>query len=98
MSASDDLHPQIELAKLLAERLERLSVDSRWARRSSGMRGSLLRTLEVCERGEFSQDLPALLDLLTARGFEILENAAKEIPIPDDWRKAKDLISRSEIL
>ena len=84
-----DLRPQIELAKLLAERLERLSVDSRWARRSSGVRGSLLKTLEACERREFSPDLPALLDQLTTRGFEILENAAKEMPIPEDWRKSK---------
>jgi hypothetical protein len=89
MGPSPDLRSQIELAKLLAERLERLSVDSRWARRSSGMRGSLLRTLEACERGEFSQDLPALLDRLTARGFEILESAAKEMPIPEEWRKAE---------
>ena len=86
MSPSD-LQPRIELAKLLAERLERLSVDSRWARRSSGMRGSLLKALEACERGDFSQDLPALLDQLTGRGFEILEMAAREIPIPDGWRK-----------
>ena len=36
----------IELLRLLAERLERLSADSLWARRASGLRGNIIKVLE----------------------------------------------------
>jgi hypothetical protein len=65
---------QIALAQLLVARLERLSADSLWAHRASGLRGSLLRCLEKEEKSG-----PELLDFLILRGFEILERAAKEI-------------------
>ena len=72
----------LDTARLLATRLERLSADSPWAHRASGLRGSLLRCLELPESGaggENGQYLPALL----ARGFYILEQAAAEIPDPN---------------
>lgn len=87
MEKSTQLEAQIRLAGLLMERLERLSVDSRWARRSSGMRGSLLKTLEQYEKGEIDGSMPEVLELLINRGFEILGKAAKEISVPDDWLK-----------
>jgi hypothetical protein len=79
----DDLSRKLAIACRLAARLERLSVDSTWARRASGMRGSLLKAIE---RVENSQDTPlteaelAHLDLLLDYGFQILESAARQIP------------------
>jgi hypothetical protein len=58
--------------------LERLSVDSRWARRASGLRGNILKVLEEADKGE---DLATLrLNLLTDAAFNILSQAAHEIP------------------
>ena len=42
----------IELLRLMAERLERLSVDSHWARRASGLRGNMIKVLEEIETGQ----------------------------------------------
>ena len=42
----------IELLRLLAERLERLSVDSLWARRASGLRGNIIKVLEESTNGQ----------------------------------------------
>jgi hypothetical protein len=71
------MNPQISKEKLillLLARLERISVDSYWAHRASGVRGALLRALELLENG--SQDSRS--DTLIERGFEILERAARE--------------------
>jgi hypothetical protein len=68
---------QIELLRLLASRLERLSVDSRWARRASGLRGNIIKVLEEAARQTVSSER---VDLLINRSFEILRAAAKEIP------------------
>ena len=69
---------QIDLLRLLVTRLERLSVDSRWARRASGLRGNLLKVLDEADAGQVIS--PARLDLLIERAFEILRLAAREIP------------------
>jgi len=58
-----------ELAWMLIARLERLSADSYWAHRASGVRGSLLRWVEAGEG-----DIVVLIE----RGFEFLEKAARE--------------------
>lgn len=63
-----------KLILLLLARLERISADSSWAHRASGVRGPLLRALEMLENG--SQDSKP--DILIAKGFEILKEAAKE--------------------
>jgi hypothetical protein len=70
--------PRLELLRLLTSRLERLSVDSIWARRANGLRGSLIKALECADTGI----LPTQehLDMLIERSFEILRNAAREIP------------------
>lgn len=79
---------QVELLRLLTTRLERLSVDSIWARRASGLRGSLIRALESMDTDERAS--PEALDLLIERSFEILRNAAREIPDAEaQWRKLK---------
>jgi hypothetical protein len=65
-------------AQLLADRLERLSADSLWAHRASGVRGSLLRFIVAIDQGhEISNDLYRLNDLLE-QGYNILEKAALE--------------------
>jgi hypothetical protein len=72
----------VELLRLLVSRLERLSVDSRWARRASGLRGNIIKVLEEADAGQvISSDR---LDLLINRSFEILRKAAKEIPDIDE--------------
>ena len=65
--------------KILLDRLERLSVDSVWAHRASGLRGSLIRALELShlqsnDEGHFS------LEMLIEQGFRIITEAAREIP------------------
>ena len=62
------------LAKILLDRLERISADSGWAHQASGVRASLAKVLSK-EYPDLDQ-LSPLLDL----GFLILENAAGEIP------------------
>ena len=68
----------IELLRLLATRLERLSADSLWARRASGLRGNIIKVLEEIDAG---QDVEAeRFSPLIQRAFEILKHAAQEIP------------------
>ena len=65
---------------LLISRLERLSADSYWAHRASGLRGALLRSLERLESGATDEkEETARLDRLFQKGFEILARAAREI-------------------
>jgi hypothetical protein len=66
-----------ELARMLADRLERLSADSVWAHRAAGVRVALLRLMEQVEKGKKNPDR---LERMMAEGFMILENAAREIP------------------
>jgi hypothetical protein len=71
---------ELELVRRLVERLEHLSVDSTYAHRASGLRGSLLRYIERLEGGEqLNSEDQSRLDELTGYGFEIIELAAKEI-------------------
>jgi hypothetical protein len=75
---------QLNLAHHLLHRLERLSADSVWAHRASGLRGSLLRCVDQIEADQGNQSTVTqetwnqLGDLIT-RGFSILEKAAREI-------------------
>jgi hypothetical protein len=68
----------IELLRLLAQRLERLSVDSLWARRASGLRGNIIKVLEEIDagRGVNAERLNSLIE----QGFKVLRHAAQEIP------------------
>ena len=88
MTGQDRKNATVELLRLLAKRLERLSVDSIWARRASGLRGSLIKALDSVDAGE--KVSPEHLDLLIERSFEILRNAAREIPDAEaQWHKLK---------
>ena len=68
--------PSERLIRLLLARLERISVDSYWAHRASGVRGALVRLLGQMEMGETID--PASLRANLRVGFEVLEKAAEE--------------------
>ena len=70
--------PDIELLRMLVERLERLSVDSHWARRASGLRGNIIKVLEEYNSGQAVSH--ERVSALTQHAFEILRRAAQEIP------------------
>jgi hypothetical protein len=61
---------------MLTERLERISADSIWAHRASGVRGSLLRLLDEGEKGH--QPDPIVLSLVVTTALHILTQAAKQ--------------------
>ncbi len=63
------------IAKILLDRLERISADSPWAHQASGIRASLAKAFS---RGE--TDVEQLFSQLLELGFFILESAAGEIP------------------
>lgn len=70
----ENLPLTIARSQILLERLERISADTPWAHQASGVRASIAKTL-----GAPHPDLISLEKLLEM-GFEILENAAAEIP------------------
>ncbi len=67
-----------ELAGMLLNRLEHLSVDSRWARRASGLRRSLLSTMDAYLADPAPSQELALKQVMEY-GFYIIENAAREM-------------------
>ena len=75
----DDVARLLEQARMAAARLERIHVDSLWARRAGGLRASLLRSIDLVERGPSPTRL-AQLERLLQQGYTILTNAAREIP------------------
>ena len=68
--------PGDKLIRLLLARLERISVDSYWAHRASGVRGALVRVLVQMEAGETIDSASLQANLVV--GFEILKRAAEE--------------------
>jgi hypothetical protein len=83
----DEDYPLV-LAHQLLVRLERLSPDSYWAHRASGLRGSLLRCVEQIDTALGKNQVVDIetwqkADNLLSRGFSILENAAREIRVRD---------------
>jgi hypothetical protein len=79
----DSLQAQMDLIQLLLLRLARISADSAWAYKASGLRGSLLRCLDQLEAraaGQAPASAGGILeqaDRLTDYGFEILEKVAR---------------------
>ena len=65
-----------KIIRLLLPRLERISVDSYWAHRASGVRGALTKLLERMEAGDTVN--PGLVKSNIMIGFEILKEAAEE--------------------
>jgi hypothetical protein len=64
------------LLRLLLARLERISADSIWAHRASGIRGALLEAVEAiqCKQIPSSRGLNELIN----SAFAILNEAARE--------------------
>jgi hypothetical protein len=86
----DEENP-LETLKFLISRLERLSADSFWAHRASGLRGTLLRCLEDLENNRLP-DSPGtwqLINSLFGQAYWMLANAAREIRVPDDYQRVK---------
>ena len=78
------LEKSVDQGRMLAERLEKLSPDSRWARRASGARGNLLKLLDELQEHMDNQREVQLsdiqrLEVLVNFGFFILEKAAREL-------------------
>jgi hypothetical protein len=65
-----------QLIRILTDRLERISADSVWAHRASGLRGSLLRILDS-EHEENPPDAQTI-ERVTNTAHYILTQAAKE--------------------
>jgi len=85
MSAS--VAVRLDQARMIAQRLERLSADSAWAHISSGYRGSFLRLIDRLENlADVEQARPEeveRLDFLIDKGFDLLAKAAREIGDPE---------------
>jgi hypothetical protein len=81
---------KIQNAKMLIDRLERLSADSIWAHKASGLRGSLWRCVDRLQQSQIDKDHRhnkeemIHLNILIETGFEILRRAAEEITSPED--------------
>jgi len=83
---------RLSFARMVVQRLERLSADSAWAHISSGYRGSLVKSLDRLERLADPETAGAeeivLLDFLIGKGLELLANAAREMGDPELLRFA----------
>jgi hypothetical protein len=77
----------IQLLLLLVARLERLSADSHWARRASGLRGNIVKVLEESDSGMEISGTRA--NGLINAAFDILRRAAQDIPDLEDLLRKK---------
>jgi hypothetical protein len=69
---------RFELLQMLADRLERLNVDSKWARRASGTRRGVIKALESINKGYHPPK--EIIENLIQQSMDILSKAAREIP------------------
>jgi hypothetical protein len=78
---SDNNSLYFEQARLLIGRLERLSADSVWAHRASGVRGALIKSIDQLEMASPQEQETAAHGLQgnLDYGFYLLENAAREM-------------------
>jgi hypothetical protein len=83
MEAADKV---IREAWNLVSQLERLSADSYWAHKASGIRGSLLKCLDQVESQENQVDKSESfhkLHKLSGLAFEVIVKAARSIQAPE---------------
>jgi hypothetical protein len=76
---------KLKQAREVVERLERISADSCWAHQSSGVRGTLWRSIDRLERSlrgkaRFDESDLTELDERIDLAYAMLTNAAREIP------------------
>ncbi len=86
-----ELYWKLDQAREVVRRIERISADSCWAHQSSGVRGSLWRAIDRLERSlrgkaRFDPDDLAARNRLLDKGYEMLTQAAREIPFKDENR------------
>jgi hypothetical protein len=74
----------VEQAMMVVRRLERLSADSIYAHISCGYRGALLQAVDEIEAGQAGSAEVERLEWLIRQGFNLLENAARELVVPED--------------
>jgi hypothetical protein len=67
----------IEIMNLLVVRLEHIPVDSKMARKASGLRGNLLKVLDGIQNGNTAE--LKKISALTETAFQLLGEAALEI-------------------
>lgn len=71
------LQTEAQSIRILLARLERISADSHWAHRASGLRGALLRVMENMENdGQIER---RKVEQLVTTSYKILENAGKDL-------------------
>jgi hypothetical protein len=87
-----DQEQLVQQAETLLDRLERLSADSIWAHKASGLRGALIRSLAQLSNGDVEVDH---ISDLVGQGFHILNQAAREIPDHYDQSHTQDRNSRN---
>src|SRR5512135_993322 len=84
---SGSVAARLDQARMIVQRLARLSADSAWAHISSGYRGSLLRVIDRLERlpdpERAGPEEVFQLDFLIDKGFDLLAKAAREIGDPE---------------
>lgn len=73
------------MARILLYRLEKISADSPYAHRASGIKAAIAKLLSRESHPGDGTETDTLQELL-AKGFEILEKAAGEIPDPGGTR------------
>lgn len=83
LAVQREASPLYHRAKILLDRLERLSADSTWAHRASGLRGSLLKAFDKESFLDNKVELDRFQQLIE-QGYEILSRAASEIPDRDE--------------
>lgn len=79
---TDETIRVIEIAFLVISRLERLSADSIWSHRASGVRGAMLKSIDLLQTDNSQEDSYkelARLKLSIDYGFYMLEKAAREL-------------------
>ena len=69
---------RFEMLQMLADRLERLNADSKWARRASGTRRGVIKALESINEGRLPPQ--EIIDSLIQKSLDILSESAREIP------------------
>lgn len=83
---------RLRLARMVVQRLERLSADSAWAHIASGYRGALFKHIDLLEHLADAESAAAeevaRLDFLIDKGLDLLAKAAREIGDPELLRFA----------
>jgi hypothetical protein len=96
MNDKEEILFLVREAKILVQRLERISADSIWARRASGHRGAILKWLDqyddrkvqfIISETDFDQSIETLKHMMKT-SYALLIKAAQEYP--ENWdRSAK---------